>query len=459
VGATVNNATPVKGTIPSFLSTMTWVTGLRVLGLPLQFGVFVLVARLYDLKDVGVFAVSNAIWQAFKGFGPLGLDVAAMRFGPILIGAGRTADAEALERWSRRSVAVIGSMAAGALLIVGNLVAPPDAPFHGMKLALMAAGIPVFSLLGLQVSQLRARNLVKAAQFPESILLNCLTAVLITAGAFFKGRSIEWALGSAITAAMIVTLVNYLQLHRLQDAADYRLDPQLHQEVKKAAAHMFAGQALTTVGARVGPIAIGALLGTPSAGLFEAATRLGQVASVSTWAAGVAAGPQIAAAHGAGDRERLQRLVVASSWTAFLPAAGVCLVVGLFGKLLLLMFGSQFVTVYPVAVLVSLATAINAGGGLSGTTMYMTGHERVVVVLTALGVTAQVILLAFLVPAVGLIGAGVALVVAASVRDGGASAILPSTVQIAPGVFSAAGATGFAGLVAQTTDRILRRRR
>lgn len=446
-----------QGKADSFVSVMGWVTGLRLIGLPLQFLVFVLVARLYPLSDVGVYAVANAMWQAFKGLGPIGLDVAAMRFGPALLAEGQIRALQSLEQTSQRVVLLVTT--AVAFLVAGASVVVPrwQSTSGPGAVLLLSAGIPLFSLLGLQVGQLRSRNLIKAAQFPESILLHVLSGISIATGWLLGARSVSWALAATVVSVLVVVVVNHLSLNRLHTSETQPLEHHLRRQVAHAATHMFAGQALATVGARISPLVITALAGPSATGLFEAAARLGQFASVSTWAAGIAASPQIAAAHARGDRTRLQFLVTISSWAAFLPAAGAALLVAAFGKSLLLMFGGVYTAAYPAAVLLGAATAVNAAGGLSATTLYMTGKEKSVVRLTLLSVFGLLVALGVAVPRIGIIGAGVALLLAACIRDGGASVILRPTLNLAPGVFSGTGCTQFMQLVAGWLRMAMRR--
>lgn len=426
-----------SGGTSSFLSAMGWTTGLRVAGLPLQFGVFVLVARLYDLRSVGTYAVANSIWQVFKGLGPLGLDLAALRFGAALRSQGDWGALRAIEAKSQRTVGVVNSCLAGLMAIAGlSWLSRGDA--SPSVIAIVSMGVPIYALLGLQVAQLRARELVRLAQFPESILLNVFTGLAILLASRLAPGAIVWALLGTLASAftiVVVYAVRFRGLHRtasVADTADWR-------GVASTAAHMFVGQALVTVSARSGPIVIGAVSGAASAGLFEGATRLGQLASVSTWAAGVAAAPQFAAAHARGAKERLQALVVAASWSAFLPAAMVTAMIGVAGRSLLAVFGPQFVPAYSAAMLVSIATTVNAAGGLSSTALYMAAKERVAVQLTAASLVVLVACMLVLLPHLGLAGAGAAYVAASIVRDVGASIAIVVALGIHPGVFAIAG--------------------
>jgi O-antigen/teichoic acid export membrane protein len=436
--------TEQRGT-PSLASAMSWTVGLRLLGMPLQLAVFVLIARLYSLGDVGIYAMANAVWQGFKGLGPLGLDVAAMRFGGELLAAGRRSDVQALEIGSKRVVVIANTVIASILALIGVVLILRGVTLRPSILLIVCVGIPIFALLGLQVGQLRARNLVRAAQVPESLIFNALAGALIVAASKIAPGALEWALAATVVSACVVVVLNSIRFRKLHDPIGSPLTPTLRASMQRSAVQMFLGQALVTTSARTGPIVIGMIAGSSSAALLEAATRLGQLASVSTWAAGIAASPLFSAAHAKGERRRLQDLVVGSSWLAFAPALAVVAVVVVFGKTLLHAFGGQFVVAYPTAILISVAAAVNAAGGLSATLLYMAGKERLVVYLTSMSLGVLLLSMVLLVPVLGLPGAGIAFVASALVRDGGASAILPRVVGVAPGVFSVVGLQQFWG--------------
>jgi O-antigen/teichoic acid export membrane protein len=440
----------------SFVAALGWTTGLRIIGLPLQFLVFLAVARYYPLEDVGLYALANAIWQAFKGLGPLGLDIAAMRFGPALQATGRSDAVQSLEAASQRIVLFVGTVSA-VLVIAALRLLPQRTSVSGLSAAVIGVGVPLFAIIGLQVGQLRARNLVRAAQFPESVLLNALAGTLIAFGAVICHASIDWVLASTVIAASAVAVVNQLRFRRLHGPRTQQLESALRLQVTRATLHMFSGQALVTIGSRVSPIFIAAVAGRTATGLFEAASRLGQLASISTWAAGVAAAPQLASAHAASNLKRFQHVIVLASWSAFLPAAIICAITIVAGKQLLHLFGMQYVVAYPAAVLVSIATTINAAGGLSTTAFYMAGKEQLVVWLTAISVLGVVVTLWLTLPTHGIIGAGVALIVGSVIRDGGASAMLGKTMGAAPGVLSLVGAGELFQILRRRMRHALRR--
>jgi O-antigen/teichoic acid export membrane protein len=118
--------------------------------------------------------------------------------------------------------------------------------------------------------------------------------------------------------------------------------------------------------------------------------------------------PLIAGLHASGERARLERLLRVTAMAASAPAvvlAAVFAVAG--GPLLALVYGEHYrAGALPLAVL-SAGQVVSVVTGLCGLVLAMTGHQRLLLGITAASVTATVAALLLVVPVWGTTGAAV----------------------------------------------------
>jgi O-antigen/teichoic acid export membrane protein len=436
-------------------SAMGWTLGLRLLGIPIQIAFFALAARHLELPAFGWVAIANTIWQATRGLGPLGYDQVALRLVPRLLLASRGDDAVGLERFSRnRVIAITGGVALVSLVIAG--LAGPLLPFERrMWLALTAVGLPAFALGGLQVAQLRARKRVRAAQLPESFGFYTLSIVLIGLALVGHACTTSIVLLSEILSAYSMCAISGWLLRSPSQARKRPLSDDVRREASASAKGFLFGQTATALGGRVPTLLAGATLGSSSAGLLEVAARIGQVGALVTWAAGIAVSPMFSEAYAKGDRDRVQQLLVLSTWATLIPSILVLIGLGVLGRAILGLFGAQFQSAWVPMLLIASAAAVNASGGLSSTLLYMTSHERPVVMFSAASLLVLLISGPPLAVALGVSGVALAVLVSSLVRDVGLSLLLVRKLSIYPPLWSSAGVQQSVTMVRSALSRLL----
>ncbi|MBT5899345.1 MAG: hypothetical protein HOH61_25845, partial [Rhodospirillaceae bacterium] len=187
-------------------------------------------------------------------------------------------------------------------------------------------------------------------------------------------------------------------------------------------------------------IFVSAIIGTPAAALYEAAQRIGALGTLGTWAAGNAVSPMLSDAHARKQTARMQDLLIASSWTALLPAFIILLCLMPWGGWVLQLFGADYTAAHGALLALAGFAAINASAGLASHTFNMTGHEGIVLRFNGAQLLTILILAPLLTHLMGITGAALAVLLASIVRDVGMSLLLPSKLGLSPGVWSRLGA-------------------
>jgi O-antigen/teichoic acid export membrane protein len=104
----------------------------------------------------------------------------------------------------------------------------------------------------------------------------------------------------------------------------------------------------------------------------------------------------------------LQRLIVQASYGIALVSIPASIGLIVFGRPILGLFGSEFISGYSVLLLLVLGRLVSASMGSVGFLLLMTGHQRAVVLAFGLNAVGGTLLSSLLLPRLGINGAGLA---------------------------------------------------
>lgn len=407
----------------------------RALG-PQAFGILVLVQTFVTVVDL---LAGFQAWQAVIGYGAGMLEQGRRDHFRDLLKLSLVLDAAG---------AVVGAAAA---IVGGYLVARWNGWDEGTaRLAALYGGVVLFNFTGTAIGVLRLFD--RYALFTVPQLAGALTKLVLATVAW----RMRLGLPVFLLAWMLGTLVQYLLLAALAWRELRRRDPGALAGNARRALRTSPGilgfvvstklQGAVRIGSReVDTLLVGWMLGTAAAGLYKVVKQFASVMGQLTDPFYQAVYPQLARTWSRGDRGAFGRTVRGS--VAAGGAAGVAVwvaFVALGPWILRLTVGAEFAGAYPVLVWYMAGTALSvATFALLPATlaMGMAGASlRVLLASTAL----YLALLALLLPAAGLWGAGPAylcfylawsagmgLVITRGLRRGGAPA--PAAGVPAPG--------------------------
>jgi len=330
------------------------VSAVRLSGGFLLFVSQIFLARWMDTRSFGIYSFAWT-WVAVLGsLAGLGLTSTSVRFLATYREVGQFDHMRGLVRYCWR--ATVGVSFAIAAIAAGIFeFALPGSPYlPALRVAMLA--IPVMAVLNIDAAFARGMNWMSLATFAEQVgrpsLLLVLGTVLVAMSA---ERSATLFVIACLTAYLAVTAVQHLIVHRrlglVMGSGAGRQDLLIWRKVATMQMLINGAQMLRMNG---DPIVVGALLGPREVGIYIAAVRTATLVSFLLMITSVVAQPRLAAIHASGDRTALAAFfAIARRWTllASLAAASI-LAIG--GKLILGLFGPDYVAAYP-ALLVLLA--------------------------------------------------------------------------------------------------------
>jgi O-antigen/teichoic acid export membrane protein len=155
-------------------------------------------------------------------------------------------------------------------------------------------------------------------------------------------------------------------------------------------------------------VMVGIIKGPEYAGIYTVANRGAELITFFLNVVEVVLAPTIARLYSSGEMGRLQQIVTKSARLVLGLSLPLTLVLFIWGKWFLMMFGHDFTEGTTVLAILSIARLINAAAGSIGLLLIMTGYQRDSLMGIGISTTMNLVLNALFIPKFGIEGAATA---------------------------------------------------
>jgi O-antigen/teichoic acid export membrane protein len=372
----------------------------------------VYLARVLGAEDLGLYALGMSLVGFIGIFNTLGLPGSAVRFVAAYRAAGKFKELHAL-LWR-----------GAALLLTANVVLAAVLLTFGRTLAVrfyhspaLVQYLPLFALIMLFAvtggfygkvlagyRDLRLRTLI--VNFVGSPLNMILAVLLISLGMGLRGYLVAQVLSAAIVSFLLLVAVRRFTPDAARFSALSGSYPE--REVWSFSAAMLGIGFLEFIMVQVDKVALGFYRTAREVGIYSVAAALVVYVPLVLSSINQIFAPTIADLHTRGTHALLARLFQSlTKWATGLTLP-LALVIIVFARPLMRIFGHEFEAGWPVLIIGTLGQLVNCGVGSVGYLLLMSGNEkRLVKVQTAMAAV-MIFLSAVLVPRGGIVGAAVA---------------------------------------------------
>ncbi|MEW6119437.1 MAG: flippase [Pseudomonadota bacterium] len=370
-----------------------------------------LTAQLLGRQAFGQYSMAMAWVYILALLGTLGLNQALLKLVPayeatgewgLLRGAIRRANL-----WAGTTATLLAVIAILILWALGSCCM--DKALVPIFLVAIAI-IPVQVFSSLRQAVLRGLHRIARALAPEFILRPILYGATLAAFALWAGtpgavEALALYLASTCAAFMVGAYLQHRSLPApvTRHPATYR-----DREWFAVALPLLVIVGLNLISTRIDIVMLGAFSRADEVGGYAAASRVADIVVFGLAAANAVVAPIIARLHATGGREALRRIVRRVAQGIALFTLPVALILALFGKPILGLFGEGFEDGYAVLLVLLAGQMINALAGPVGYLMAMTGHQVKAMKIVALSAASNIVLNGVLIPMHGAIGAAVA---------------------------------------------------
>ncbi len=407
-------------------------------GAGVTYGAQLMIARLVGSEGYGMYAYVFSWMTIFAYASALGFDISMLRFVPVYRAQGAWPLLRGVNQYAERRVALagLGFVAFGVALILAR----PAALSPGLRMTFLAGIglVPIWALLWVRCSTVRALGGVVAGLLPDRLVRDGMLVILLGIASFV----LRWRVDAPI--AMLATVLSAALGLGLASVAAYRRWPDSARQVRaEYLASRWRRTALPLVGIAIGEVVMNrtgvVLLGwsgdTRAAGIYALAFNLAFVVALPRTAVNAWFAPTISALYALNDHAALQRLVSRTAGWTLIGAIGLAVPLGILAGPLLGWFGRDFAGGLETIRILLVGQVVAASAGSQMFVLTMTGHERAGALILVFVAMLNALLSALLIGSMGQTGAAIAATTALIAWNVGMAVFIRLRVGLAPGVW------------------------
>lgn len=370
----------------------------------------IVLARFLGSEQFGLYSLALTAATLVAGLALLGLKSALVRY--VSLFASRW-DEEGL--WGTLQIGIGIPMALSALMGIGLYVgASPIAErlFHEPRLAsllrLISLGVPFLTLVHNLTSATQGFKKMQYTTIAENIsqpaIKLALVILLAIVGLTAAGALAAHILSVIIASMMLLYFLNSLfSLRRPLWTA-----PRDSREILRFSLPLYLSTLIKKFRKNVQTLLLGALNTITNVGVFTVASQVNSVGAMFHESIVTASMPIVSELYGQGEREQLARFYQTMTKWTFTLNLPLFLIVLLFPGPILSIFGQDFVAGALALTILAWGNLIDAGTGICGVVLNMTGKTPLSLLNTIVLSVLMVGLSVLLIPRWGVTGAAVA---------------------------------------------------
>lgn len=369
-----------------------------------------LLTRVLGVDSYGLYALANSVFGITQSVSMLGLHNSLVRFGSMY--HSRKEDERVKGVFLTAVVIAVGSSSLLAASVA--LFAPQISRFVFHKpelstvLRLFACALPFYTFMTIVAYVAQAfRRIAYFVGIRE--VLHPLLSLLAVGGSFLLGFRLLGAAGGFLGSSVTAALVGLVILRRLFPEAFKRGNVVLlvGTQLRFAITVFITGFSHMLL-TRTDRLMLGALGSSADVGLYNAAALVAAQLVLVLGSLNTIVAPLLSVTNSRGEMSKMKQLLKATTkWSFEVTLLGLLILV-LFPKAIMGLFGADFVHGWPVLVVLGLAQFVNASTGPAGYMLTMTGKEKVELINCLTLAAMNIGLNYFLIRRFGLIGAAIA---------------------------------------------------
>ncbi|GIU90019.1 MAG: hypothetical protein KatS3mg010_1118 [Acidimicrobiia bacterium] len=385
-----------------------------------RFLIALLLARMLGAGEYGLYVIAISVATVFSGIAALGLDDAMVRYVAILSGR---RDRPGVWGTIQVGIGVAGSLGVlvgGALFVLAEPIAEGlfDEPDLTPLLRLFAVVVPFLTISNVLAGTAKGFHRMDYTALAENVVMSLVRLVLLAAVAVaLQGMNVYAAsvvFGISDVAATI-TFVVLLNRHFPVIGVTRPVADRHTRELFSFSLPLWLSGLLRQFRRNIQTLLLGTSRSSASVGVFAIVDKVNLVGHVALLSLFMAVKPTLARLHDRGDHAGLSHLYVTATRWALTLTVPFFLVSVLYPEAILAVFGDSFTAGATALVVMAFAEIVNAGTGICGPVIDMTGHTRAKlfnsVVLTVLLIGCN----ALFIPPWGVLGSALAFLVGTTV--------------------------------------------
>ena len=415
----------------------------RIFGAAVTFLTQILLARWMGAAELGNYVLAYSWLVILAGVSVSGYSGAAMRF----VGQGLADEDHGYVRGFLRHATIVVCGTSLALAIIGGLVFfffEVEIPGSRTLYFIALAGVPLFALIKLNVGLANAFSRFAISFVPNNVVRPVVFVVAIwITYRFFGGLQSPLTMQVQLVVLFFVVIMQTILVRSMLSKQLRRASPRYETGLwYGTASSLLLLSLFTNYFPEFTVILTGFFLPGEEIAIFNAAFRIALLIMFGLIAIDAFAAPDLVRCLRRGERAELLRVIRYSTKLRFWAALGAVILFVFFGRLLLGLFGAEFVAGYSSLLVLALAQLAQAAVGPSARLISVSGHQKKGLVVSAASLAICTIGMFILVPRYGTVGAAGAAFIATVVWSAGLRYLVQRHLGLDPLIFSRAVNSG-----------------
>ncbi|CAN5709571.1 flippase [soil metagenome] len=382
-----------------------------------QLLLYIILARVLGTSGFGAWALAFTLARTIGPIGILGADWIVLRQASFYQGKGD-------EARFRRTLYLSFALSAGALTVIGGglIVAAPliarelfEDPSIAPLLRLTGITAPLMGIQQIMLAGTQAFKSMREVALLRNLLRPLARVIFVTGAVVLVSTQFSAYVGLTIAEAVIAAASVYALNRRIPILGPTK--PVDNADLLKFALPAWGTRALTTSHRDIYSILVGSLAALASTGIFVASQQVAGMSTTIIFAMNQVYGPMGSDLYLQGRASELKSLFQSiAKWSFTLGFPLFCFQIG-FPKEILAVFGKSFVDQSVILVLLSIGNLLSFGTGPTATTLLIAGRAHMTLINNVVTVGGEVLLAIWLIPAHGLLGAGLARVIGVALSN------------------------------------------
>lgn len=375
-----------------------------------RFFMGIVLARGLGSEQYGLYSIALTTATLLAGLSILGMSAALVRYVALFVSR---QDEQGV--WGTLQITIGIPTALSLILALGLFVAAApvaELVFHEPKLTtslrMISLAIPFLTLNTTIADATRGFKKMQYTAISKNIVQPIIKLLLVLILAVAGMTAVEALAAHTVSVVVALILLVYFlnglfRLWRPLTSARYET-----REIIKFSLPLYLSRLVRAFRGNIQTVLLGALNSVTSVGIFTVVSQVNMVGRMFHDSLAEVSDPIVSDLYGRGEREELARYYrTMTKWTLTLNLP-FFLVILLFPGPLLSIFGEDFVTGTLALIILAWGNLINAGTGISGVVLNMTGNTTWSLVNTIALSVLLIGLNVWLIPTWGVVGAAVA---------------------------------------------------
>ncbi len=380
---------------------------LKMSGMLLGYVVVLIISRQYGAEGMGVYNLTLSVMTFVAMIATLGINVSILRYVGQFNKTGEEYKLKLLYRYALELVVPLSLLLAVIMYFSASYIA--ENVFHNAvyepALQFAAFIVPFMTLQNISVEFIRGLKKLKVSELLRSVSRPMVNIVLLmTIGLFVVDQLLPlYTLGVGIVVSALFAL--YFIVKKIQNIKPEKYSDFSKKELVSTSMPMM----LITVGSFVmGNISLfmlEAFSTTENVGIFSVTLKVATLISLVLIVVNTISAPKFSELYWDKKYKELQQVITNSTTIIFFSSLVIAIILILFRKSILAIFGEEFVIGSFAMTLLVFGQIVNSATGSVGVFLNMTGHQNFLYKVTFIILLFSIVANLIIVPIYGLNGA------------------------------------------------------